>query len=978
MSWTGVDWTAEYPRFLLDVTGDGRADIVGCGPTGTWVSRNDGHGNFLPPELGFNNLGYNQSWRIANHVRTTGNFAKASLVVSGHLPTSALDERVATGVAGAAAATAAPAAAAAHAAASGAAAGIDLHATAVFVGGGAQIPKRIVPGLMGFGDHGVWATLSNGGSAFGPFTMVQSNFSYDKGWRVGTHPRILADLTGDGLSDIIGFGTDGVWTSLCLGGGGPAASFADSKFVLANFGVNQGWRGDHHVRALVDLTGDHHADIVGFGDAGVWTSLGNGAGGFAEPHFALANLGYNQGWRVEKHPRLVTDFNGDGRGDVIGFGDAGVWTSRGSGDGGLAEAQFVLANFGYNQGWRVDQHPRFLTDITGDGKADIIGFGNDGVWTSLGDGNGGFAPARFVRADFGFNQGWRIDLHPRFLADITGDGRPDIVGFGDDGVWISLNNGDGTFAPARFVLADFGAKSGRTGIKHVFVCMLENRSYDHFLGLATINGTDAHSGAPTAAEGLPPGGKTQSYNNQPFKTSDQATDRIETGPPHDFKDFMVALCGEGKKDFSPNGQPYPPVIGTGYAAAYGLANTDKDPSIAGEVMKCFPPANLRVLNALAQEFTVCDHWYGSMPGPTEPNRMFVHAAECADWDDSPSKEEQIEAEILGEDISFDHGTIFDRLRKANVNFRIYAGDDFPNVAILHGVSVYTDIDDYEDFSDDLHDGYDASYTFIEPNYAVVNPFDEGFYEGNSQHPRGSVAAGEDFIKSVYETIRNSPVWNSSLLVLTWDEGGGFYDHVLPPRAAPTGKKGKKHGFLFDQLGTRVPAIIISPLIPKKLIEHRTLEHSVIPATVEQLFNLSPLTDRDASLVGLQTLATLKAPRTDTPTHLPNSVTAPNIAAAGGPGAAVAGQVSGSTKLSDIRDENFLPSLNSAAIQHLAALPDQHAQIRARLATIQTLDDYQRYMKEVSAIVKQKRAATRAARKARRNVVVRDHRTPVPA
>jgi len=81
MSWTGVDWTAEYPRFLLDVTGDGRADIVGCGPTGTWVSRNDGHGNFLPPELAFNNLGYNQSWRVANHVRTTGNFAKVTPVI---------------------------------------------------------------------------------------------------------------------------------------------------------------------------------------------------------------------------------------------------------------------------------------------------------------------------------------------------------------------------------------------------------------------------------------------------------------------------------------------------------------------------------------------------------------------------------------------------------------------------------------------------------------------------------------------------------------------------------------------------------------------------------------------------------------------------------------------------------------------------------------------------------------------------------
>ncbi|GAA0319231.1 hypothetical protein GCM10009087_31940 [Sphingomonas oligophenolica] len=947
MSWTGVDWTAEYPRFPVDLNGDGRADIVGCGLTGTWVSRNDGHGNFAPPELAFNDLGYNQSWRVGKHVRTTGNFAKAPLTVSAN-PGTTLSRAEAS-----------------RSAATGAA----VARSRIILGGGIHLPERIVPGLMGFGDHGTWAALSQGGSAFGPVTFVQNNFSVEQGWQVGLHPRILADLNGDGLSDIVGFGNDGVWTSLCLGGSGGAPSFAPSKFVLANFGVNQGWQGAKHVRALADLTGDRHADIIGFGDAGVWASLGTGDGGFAEAKFVLANLGYNQGWRVDRHPRFAADLTGDGRSDIVGFGDAGVWTSRGNGDGTVTDAQFVLANLGYNQGWRIEQHPRFVTDLNGDGRADLIGFGNDGVWVALGDGNGGFGEARFVLAGFGFNQGWRIDLHPRFLADITGDGRPDIVGFGDDGVWTALNNGDGTFGEAHFMLADFGAKSGRTGIKHVFVCMMENRSYDHFLGLAAINGADAHSGAPTSANGLK-GGETQSYEAKSFPANGNATDRITPGPPHNFNDFMVALCGADHDNFNPNGGAYPPVNGSGYAAAYGIV-TDQDS--AGEVMKCFPPKNLQVLNALAQEFVVCDNWFGSMPGPTEPNRMFVHAAECDTWDDSPSPGDQAEAEILGEDISFDHGTIFDRLRKANVSFRIYAGDDFPNVAILHGISVYTDIDDYEDFSDDLHDGYDAAYTFIEPNYDVVSPFSEDFYNGNSQHPRGGVAAGEDFIKSVYETIRNSPVWNSSLLVITWDEAGGFYDHVLPPRATPTGKRGKKHGFMFDQLGTRVPAIVISPLIPRKLIEHRVLEHSVIPATVEQLFNLDPLTDRDANLVGLQSLATLKAPRTDTPARLPNSVTVPDASARTVPGAPTSKPPG--TLLSAISDENFLPSLQSAAIQHMAAAPDQHAQIRARVAAIRTIDEYRTYMMEVSAIVKQRRAAVRAARQVRHPVIVRDHRHP---
>jgi hypothetical protein len=953
MSWTGVDWIGGYPRFLRDVTWDGRADIVGCGLNGVWVSRNDGHGNFLPPELAFNDLGFNQAWRADRHVRIMGDFGTTPLPVSVDLRQPALSRVAASGSRDAGVRTVRD-----H--------GLDI--------GIATDPtfNRPEPGLMGFGDQGVFATLSQGGGKFGPVTFVQNNFGFNQGWRVGQHPRILADLNGNGLSDIIGFGDDGVWTCLCLGSGsGTIPAFAEGKFVLANFGVNQGWQGDRHPRALANLTGDRHADIVGFGDAGVWTSLGNGDGSFAESRFVLANLGFDQGWRVDQHPRFIADLTGDGRADIIGFGNDGVWTCLGNGDGSFAEAQFVLANLGFNQGWRVDQHPRFIADLNGDGHADIIGFGNDGVWTSLGNGDGSFAEAQFVLANLGFNQGWRVDQHPRFLADITGDGRPDIVGFGDDGVWVALNNGDGTFAEAQFVLADFGLKSGQTGVKHVFVCMLENRSYDHFLGLAKITGTDAFDGTQTMADGLQ-GTETQSYEFQSFNVSGDATDRIDPGPPHNFNDFMVALCGPDFDNFNPNGGSYPAVNGTGYAAAYGIV-TNKDS--AGEVMKCFPPANLQVLNALANEFVVCDRWFGSLPGPTEPNRMFVHAASSDTWDDSPSGTDQFGAEILGEDIGFDRGTIFDSLRNANVNFRIYAGDDFPNVAILHGISVYSDINDFEEFAGDLNDGYDAPYTFIEPNYAVVNPFDDKFFEGNSQHPSGSVAAGEDFIKSVYEAIRNSPVWNNSLLVVTWDEGGGFYDHVLPPRAVPTGKRGKTHGFMFDQLGSRVPAIIISPLIPKNLVEHRTLEHSVVLATVQQVFGLDPLTDRDANFVGLQSLATLKTPRTDAPTTLPPSVVAPTIAAASV--SAASRPLPADTRLSDIRDVNLASFLRSAVKQHMAAAPDQHDIIRARLNTLHTVDDYRQYLREVSGIVKQKRAENRNARRGRRNVVIQNHgRAPI--
>ena len=117
------------------------------------------------------------------------------------------------------------------------------------------------------------------------------------------------------------------------------------------------------------------------------------------------------------------------------------------------------ADFGYEAGgWRVEKHPRFLADITGDGRADIVGFGDAGVWTALSNGDGTFQAPQFVVADFGFNAGgWRVEKHPRFLADITGDGRADIVGFGDAGVYVALAHSGGAFpGPVRFVLPNFG------------------------------------------------------------------------------------------------------------------------------------------------------------------------------------------------------------------------------------------------------------------------------------------------------------------------------------------------------------------------------------------------------------------------------------------------------------------------------------------------------------------------------------------
>ena len=267
--------------------------------------------------------------------------------------------------------------------------------------------------------------------------LVVANFAYTAGgWRVERHPRFLADLTGDGRADIVGFGDAGVWASLNNGNG----TFQALQLVVANFGYDAGgWRVEQHPRFLADLTGDGRADIVGFGDTGVWVSLNNGNGTFQSPQLVVTNFGYNAGgWRVERHPRFLADLTGDGRADIVGFGNGGVWVSLNNGNGTFQAPQLVVANFAYTAGgWRVERHPRFLADLTGDGRADIVGFGNAGVWVSLNNGNGTFQAPQLVVANFGYNAGgWRVERHPRFLADLTGDGRADIAGFGDAGVWV--------------------------------------------------------------------------------------------------------------------------------------------------------------------------------------------------------------------------------------------------------------------------------------------------------------------------------------------------------------------------------------------------------------------------------------------------------------------------------------------------------------------------------------------------------------
>ncbi|KAJ6500974.1 lectin PVL, partial [Mycena sanguinolenta] len=314
--------------------------------------------------------------------------------------------------------------------------------------------------IVEFGENQLLIRRNNGNGAFQSVRRVIDDFGYSQGWLVEKHPRFVVDLTGDGRADIIGFGGNSVWVSYNNGDG----TFQLVRRVIDDFGYDQGWRVEKHPRFVIDLTGesDGCADIIGFGENSVCVSYNNGDGTFQSFRRVIDDFGYSQGWLVEKHPRFVVDLTGDGRADIIGFGVNSVCVSYNNGDGTFQSFRRVIDDFGYNQGWRVEKHPRFVVDLMGDGHADIIGFGEDSVCVSYNNGDGTFQSFRRVIDDFGYSQGWRVEKHPRFVIDLTGDGRADIIGFGENSVCVSYNNGGGNFGPVTKLVDNFAYSGGWT------------------------------------------------------------------------------------------------------------------------------------------------------------------------------------------------------------------------------------------------------------------------------------------------------------------------------------------------------------------------------------------------------------------------------------------------------------------------------------------------------------------------------------
>jgi phospholipase C len=375
-------------------------------------------------------------------------------------------------------------------------------------------------------------------------------------------------------------------------------------------------------------------------------------------------------------------------------------------------------------------------------------------------------------------------------------------------------------------------------IEHVIVLMLENRSFDHLLGYLP------HTDRLTGDEFNPV--EPSNPNSERVYVNDNAGYITELDPAHDFVNVNRQMLGD------PGPVSYPMPM-NGFVKDY-IAKAAGDVETGKKIMECFEPDQLPALRTLAQEFCLCNRWFSSVPGPTWPNRLYVHAA---------TSDGQVTNNVTH---IYAMDTIYDRLAASGLSWNVYYADIPQSLSLQR---LWDDLDHFrrfERFHDDVENGELANYTFIEPRY-----FDLLEWKANDQHPPHDVRLGEYLIVEIYDAIRQSKFWEKSLLIVLYDEHGGFFDHVSPPGAAPNpdGRASDDPPFDFARLGVRVPAILVSPLVERGRVDSTLYEHASLPATIKNLFRLPKhLTARDAAAGTFETNLSRRTPRTDTPLTLP--------------------------------------------------------------------------------------------------------------
>ncbi|MBV9082894.1 MAG: alkaline phosphatase family protein, partial [Acidobacteriaceae bacterium] len=388
-------------------------------------------------------------------------------------------------------------------------------------------------------------------------------------------------------------------------------------------------------------------------------------------------------------------------------------------------------------------------------------------------------------------------------------------------------------------------------LKHIVVVMMENRSFDHMLG--SLRAQDSRIDGLTGNESNP------DTTGEPIKVQPQAQfqGQLDPDPGHHFPDVDLQLFN-GAQDRSS-----PPTM-DGFIKSYFTKRQDVDHS--HKILYYFTPDKVPVITTLARKYALFNRWFSSLPGPTIPNRAFAHFGTSFGKVD-------MSLFYLGEP----YLSIYERMLQANRTAKIYYYDQQSSTLAL--AFLLKDqpqlFGTYDQFLADCSSGNLPDYSFIEPNY-TDHDLSTGEAIASDQHPDHDVQAGELFIASIYNAIRNNQeLWESTVLLIVYDEHGGIYDHVPPVPCTPDGFSDQATGFKFDRLGVRVPAVLVSPWIPEGTVisplnaagaidQERVFEHASIPATVTSFFigtydRRSPREKVADTFLGM---LSLPAPRTD--------------------------------------------------------------------------------------------------------------------
>lgn len=371
-------------------------------------------------------------------------------------------------------------------------------------------------------------------------------------------------------------------------------------------------------------------------------------------------------------------------------------------------------------------------------------------------------------------------------------------------------------------------------IRHVVMLILENHSFDQMLGC--FKAVYAHiEGVDPAAPRENRDSEGRAYPQAPTK------ERIMFLDPHHEVDHVAVQLADGNTGFVRD-----------FETAFGSSST----AARGYIMGYYPLDFLPGLHALARHFTICDHWFSSLPGPTWPNRFFALSGTSNGRVNMPDDGTH-KADLLGY-FEQTQDTLFDRLNDRAIHWKVYF-HDVPQTTVLahqrmpHNVARYFYIDEFFD------DARGAEGDF--PQFCLVEPAYIGVAE-NDDHPPHDIMRTEKLIADVYNGIRaNDALWQSTLLIVFFDEHGGFYDHVVPPAALPPDDRHDEYA--FDRLGLRVPALLVSPWVDAR-VEQTVFDHTSVLRYLIDKWALGSLGRRAAEAASIAVALTRQVPRSDLP------------------------------------------------------------------------------------------------------------------